>query len=82
MAPAHLADSTGPLVGVGYDGRLTEADGLGTWWEGYNPLDLYLPLLRDDDPEPRWWKERRTARVQQVLRDYEPDLLYSTADRT
>jgi len=35
------ADKTGPLAGVPYDGKLTKADGVGKWWEGYDPQDLY-----------------------------------------
>jgi alpha-L-fucosidase len=35
------ADKDGPLAGVPYDGKLTKADGKGTWWEGYDPQDLY-----------------------------------------
>lgn len=27
--------------GVAYDGRLTKADGKGTWWDGLDPQDLY-----------------------------------------
>jgi len=38
---AQGADKTGPLAGVPYDGKLTKADGKGTWWEGYDPQDLY-----------------------------------------
>jgi alpha-L-fucosidase len=38
---AQAADKTGPLAGVAYDGKLTKADGKGTWWEGYDPQDLY-----------------------------------------
>jgi alpha-L-fucosidase len=39
--PAQGADKDGPLAGVPYDGKLTKADGQGTWWEGYDPQDLY-----------------------------------------
>ena len=39
--PAQGADKYGPLAGVPYDGKLTKADGNGTWWEGYDPQDLY-----------------------------------------
>ncbi len=39
--PAQGADKDGPLAGVPYDGKLTKADGKGTWWEGYDPQDLY-----------------------------------------
>lgn len=35
------ADKDGPLAGIPYDGKLTQADGKGTWWEGYDPQDLY-----------------------------------------
>jgi alpha-L-fucosidase len=35
------ADKEGPQAGVPYDGRQTKADGLGMWWEGYDPQDLY-----------------------------------------
>jgi alpha-L-fucosidase len=35
------ADSSGPLAGVTYDGKLTKADGKGQWWEGLDPQDLY-----------------------------------------
>jgi alpha-L-fucosidase len=39
--PAQGADTKGPLAGVPYDGKLTRADGTGTWWEGLDPQDLY-----------------------------------------
>jgi alpha-L-fucosidase len=39
--PAQGADKTGPFAGVPYDGKLTAADGKGTWWEGLDPQDLY-----------------------------------------
>ena len=38
---AQGADMHGPLAGVAYDGKLTRAAGKGTWWEGYDPQDLY-----------------------------------------
>ncbi len=38
---AQRADTTGPLKGIPYDGRLTKADGKGTWWEGLDPQELY-----------------------------------------
>lgn len=39
--PSQGADAKGPLAGVPYDGKLTLADGEGTWWEGLDPQDLY-----------------------------------------
>lgn len=38
---AQRSDKSGPLAGVPYDGKLTKADGKGTWWEGYDPQELY-----------------------------------------
>jgi alpha-L-fucosidase len=52
--PAQGADKKGPLAGVPYDGKLTAADGKGTWWEGLDPQDLYeqrhAPAPNFDDP--------------------------------
>jgi alpha-L-fucosidase len=38
---AQKADKNGDLAGVPYDGKLTKADGKGTWWEGLDPQELY-----------------------------------------
>lgn len=39
---AYGYDAEGPLKGVRYDAyRLTKADGIGKWWEGLDPQDLY-----------------------------------------
>ena len=38
---AQSADTTGPLAGVPYDGKLTKADSKGKWWDGLDPQDLY-----------------------------------------
>lgn len=46
---AQGADHEGPLAGVPYDGKLTKADGTGTWWEGLDPQDLYE---QDHTPSP------------------------------
>lgn len=52
--PSQGADKKGPLAGVPYDGKLTAADGKGTWWEGLDPQDLYeqrhAPSPDFDDP--------------------------------
>jgi alpha-L-fucosidase len=39
--PAQGSDKTGPYAGIPYDGRLTKADGVGKWWNGLDPQDLY-----------------------------------------
>ena len=38
---AQGADKNGRYAGVPYDGKLTRADGKGTWWEGLDPQALY-----------------------------------------
>jgi alpha-L-fucosidase len=52
---AQSADKTGDKAGVPYDGKLTKADGKGTWWDGLNPQDLYAQnhphSAGSDDPE-------------------------------
>ena len=44
---AFRSDTSGELVGVPYDGHLTLADGVGKWWEGYDPRLLYGVDLRE-----------------------------------
>jgi len=41
METAQRSDKKGELMGVPYDGKLKKKDGKGTWWEGYDPQDLY-----------------------------------------
>ena len=38
---SRLSRELAELAGVPYDGKLTKADGKGTWWEGLDPQDLY-----------------------------------------
>jgi alpha-L-fucosidase len=41
METAQRSDTSGVYAGVPYDGKLTAADGKGTWWEGLDPQELY-----------------------------------------
>lgn len=41
METAQRSDKEGAKTGVPYDGKLTKEDGIGKWWEGYDPQDLY-----------------------------------------
>ena len=43
---AQLADPSGPLAGVRYDGLLRKKDGKGLWWDGFDPQDLYAQYHR------------------------------------
>ena len=38
---AQRSDKKGELMGIPYDGKLQKKDGKGTWWEGFDPQDLY-----------------------------------------
>jgi alpha-L-fucosidase len=38
---SQRSDKNGPLAGIPYDGKLSKADGKGTWWEGLDPQELY-----------------------------------------
>lgn len=38
---AQRSDKEGAMKDVPYDGKLTKKDGKGTWWEGYDPQELY-----------------------------------------
>ena len=74
---SHESDKTGPLAGVPYDGRLTAAEGVGQWWQGYDPADLYSPDGPARTPEARKAYERKFYnRVMDLTSTYHPDLLY------
>ncbi len=38
---SQMADSEGEYAGIPYDGKLTNEDGKGKWWEGLDPQNLY-----------------------------------------
>lgn len=41
MESSQRSDKKGEFAGVPYDGKLTKADGKGTWWEGLDAQALY-----------------------------------------
>lgn len=56
---SQRSDKNGERAGIPYDGKLTKADGKGTWWEGLDPQDLYAqnhPLSKgsEDDIRALW----------------------------
>jgi alpha-L-fucosidase len=75
--PAFGSDTYGPRKGEPYDGRMTAADGVGKWWEGLDPAELYgLPT---DRRTPGWetatldaWLKRHI----ELLEKYDVDLLW------
>lgn len=73
---AHGADKVGPLAGVPYDGVLTKADGKGTWWEGYDPQELYCRAHTPGERPDRAYCEKFFNRTKDLIDKYQPDLLY------
>ncbi|MGD0388337.1 MAG: alpha-L-fucosidase [Tepidisphaeraceae bacterium] len=91
---AQGADKTGPLAGVPYDGKLTKADGVGKWWQGYDPQDLYAqnhvpgkgPIVWDWDPAKgssvpdAAYCAKFFNRTVDLIDKYHPDLVYFDDD--
>jgi len=87
--PAQGADTNGPFAGVPYDGKLTKADGIGLWWDGLDPQDLYA---QNHTPGAKldWnWDAGKGSsvpdaaymtkfflRTKQLWDDYQPDMIY------
>ena len=83
------ADTKGPLAGVPYDGVLTKEDGIGTWWEGLDPQELYEQRHPLSPNNRAWdWEEDKVTtpdqafcdkiynRTVQLINDYNPDVVY------
>lgn len=70
LATANGADATGPLAGVPYDGAQGKASGLYPENAGHSPHPR-APL--NAPPE---WQKLWAKRIDQLVVDYEPDLLY------
>jgi alpha-L-fucosidase len=74
---AHGSDSSGPMAGVRYDGWLTQADGVGQWWDGLDPKDLYGPSGAARTPEAKGAMNLKFFnRTLDLINKYEPDMLY------
>ncbi|QZE15925.1 alpha-L-fucosidase [Halosquirtibacter laminarini] len=75
--PAFGADKTGPYKGVPYDGHMTKADGIGKWWEGLDPANLYG--LPPEKRTPEWetkMKETWVKRHRELVTKYDVDMLW------
>ena len=75
MPVRYGSDKTGPLKDVPYDGVMTKADGKGKWWDGMDPQELNGRPHDKSDPCPEF-VEKFMLRVQDVIDQYNPDLLY------
>jgi alpha-L-fucosidase len=60
LETSQRSDKNGPLAGVPYDGKLTKADGKGTWWQGLDPQELYEQnhkLSKGSDTTNTLWRQ-------------------------
>jgi alpha-L-fucosidase len=86
---AQGADTSGPLAGVPYDGKLTKADGKGLWWDGLDPQDLYAQnhapgkklewdwnAAKGSSTPDAAYMEKFFLRTKQLWDDYQPDMVY------
>jgi alpha-L-fucosidase len=82
---AQLADPSGPMAGVRYDGLLSKADGKGQWWDGFDPQDLYAQYhqigtydwpQQGKPPIDPAFCEKFFKRTVDLINKHHPDLLY------
>jgi len=75
MPVRYGSDETGPMKGIPYDGMQTKTDGKGKWWDGMDP-EIFNGRPHDkNDPCPEF-VENFMLRVQNLIDQYNPDLLY------
>lgn len=87
--PSQGSDPAGPLAGVSYDGKLTKADGKGTWWDGLDPQDLYAQNHKPGAKLEWEWDPAKGSsvpdvpymlkfyrRILDLIDKYQPDLVY------
>lgn len=75
--PAFGTDTSGAKEGVPYDGHMTKEDGVGLWWEGLDPSDLYG--LPPEKRTPDWTesvKENWRLRHTELALKYDLDMLW------
>jgi alpha-L-fucosidase len=82
LPSSYASDTTGPLAGVPYDGRMTVADSAGKFWDGLDPKLFYGPVHKGGniyyepaDPNTSFVFRALLWRADDVLK-YHPDLLY------
>ena len=72
MSVAHASDLTGPLTGLPYDGIDPR------WNDLYGGCpDIYRELPWDEDNIPNSWKRQWFLRIQDLLDQHQPDIVYS-----
>lgn len=75
--PAFGSDTSVPYKGIPYDGHMTKEDGIGKWWEGLDPADLYG--LPPEQRTPDWIEEVKDnwmRRHKELAIKYDVDMLW------
>jgi len=86
---AQGTDKAGPFAGVPYDGNINKESGKNTWWEGYDPRELYAqnhtPGLDGGEqwdwshgasiPDEKYCKKFFNRTVD-LINKYNPDIIY------
>ncbi|HEV2498289.1 MAG TPA: alpha-L-fucosidase [Terriglobia bacterium] len=73
---SHGADTSGPLAGRPYDGRMTESEGRGQWWQGLDPQRLYGPKHPYDALPDVSYVKYFYDRTRDLIDQHNPDLVY------
>lgn len=73
---SHGADASGPLAGRPYDGRMTESEGHGQWWQGLDPQRLYGPKHPYDALPDVSYVKYFYDRTRDLIDQHNPDLVY------
>jgi alpha-L-fucosidase len=86
---AQDSDKTGPWKGVPYDGKMTKADGVGKWWQGLDPQDLYAQnhvpgtklvwdwkVSEGSSTPDQAYCDKFYDRTMDLINKYHPDMIY------
>jgi alpha-L-fucosidase len=74
FAVSHMADTSGPLANVPYDGANPQFESL--YHRIDDPRVLKIKFDWNDEFIPQSWKEHWFLRIKDLVDNYQPDLLY------
>jgi alpha-L-fucosidase len=75
-------DSFGDKTGVPYDGVQTASDGMGKWWDGLDPQELYSQDHATKAKPSKEYIRKYFNRVADAINKYHPELIYFDDDIT
>ncbi len=76
LAPSHLADTKGPFANIPYDGANPAFADLYHDYSGM-PADFAHTAAAMGRVAPDWWKLQYLNRIQDLIDQHQPDLLYT-----